>query len=216
MYRHTHNDLKAFLDSLNDKLINLNSAKKTYFLLGDMNIDISSNVQTTSKDNYFKMIESNGALSIITKPTRITVTSQTTLDHFSTNGHNHRITTGIIETEKNDHLPIFCMIDTNRVTNGTEKSYIQDLGDFKHNSYCNELKKSLQNFLFYLPHINNHSNNYDHAFQEFVFTVKSIIDKHAPLKLTTRKQHRLNKKPCITKGLLISIRKKQNYIKHIF
>ena len=77
VYRHPHSDLKEFLDSLNDKLINLNPAKKTYFLLGDMNIDISSNVHTTSKDNYFKMIESNGALSIITKPTRITVTSQT-------------------------------------------------------------------------------------------------------------------------------------------
>ena len=108
------------------------------------------------------------------------------------------------------------MIDTNRITDGTKKSYIRDLGNFKHDSYCNELKKSLRNFLFYLPHIDNHSNNYDHVFQEFVFTVKSIIDKHAPLKLTTRKQCRLSKKPWITKGLLISIRKKQKLYKTHF
>ena len=113
----------------------------------------------------------------------------------------------------NDHLPIFCMIDTNRVINGTEKSYIRDLGNFKHDFYCNDLKESLQNFLFYLSHIDNHSNSYDHVFQEFVFTVKSIIDKHAPLKLTTRKQRRLNKKPWITKGLLILTRKKQKFYK---
>ena len=88
------------------------------------------------------MIESNGALSINTKPTRITTTSLTILDHILTNDHNHRIIPGIIETDVSDHLPIFCMTDTNRLLNGTEKSHIRDLSNFKLDSYGNELKES--------------------------------------------------------------------------
>ena len=130
MYRHPRSGFKKFLDSLNHKLLDLNSDIKTYFLLGDMNIDISSYVQTTSTDNYLKMIKSNGALSIITKPTPITTTSQTTLIDILTNDHHHRITPGIIETDMSDHLPIFCMIDTNCIPNGTEKSCIRDLRNF--------------------------------------------------------------------------------------
>ena len=45
---------------------------------------------------------------------------------------------------------------------------------------------------------------------------KQFIDKHAPLKLFSRRQRRLLKKPWITKGILISIRKKNSMIKSHF
>ena len=49
----------------------------------------------------------------------------------------------------------------------------------------------------------------EQAFQEFVDAVKNVVDKYAPVKIASRKQNRLNKKPWITRGLVISIRKKQ-------
>ena len=56
-----------------------------------------------------------------------------------------------------------------------------------------------------------HNSNliFEQAFQEFVNVVKNVVDKHAPLKIASRKQNRLNKKLWTTKGLVTSIRKKQ-------
>ena len=54
--------------------------------------------------------------------------------------------------------------------------------------------------------------NFEQAFQEFVDVAKCVIDKHAPIKLATCKPSRINKKFCITTGLMISIRK--NYTSH--
>ena len=39
--------------------------------------------------------------------------------------------------------------------------------------------------------------------------IKITINRHAPLRKLTRRQKRINKKPWITNGILISIKKKQ-------
>ena len=46
-------------------------------------------------------------------------------------------------------------------------------------------------------------------FEEFYSLITTAIENHAPLKKLTRKQTRLRNKPCITKGLLKSIKRKQ-------
>ena len=51
--------------------------------------------------------------------------------------------------------------------------------------------------------------NFDQFFSAFVQVIKLAINRHAPLKKLSRRQKRLNKKPWITKGILISIKKKQ-------
>ena len=90
-----------------------------------------------------------------------------------------------------------------------KKLYIRDLIKFKLDSYCDELNVSLQNYVLNLPRMHNSNLSLKQAFQEFVDAVKNVVDKHAPVKIASRKQNRLNEKPWITRGLMISIRKKQ-------
>ena len=52
-------------------------------------------------------------------------------------------------------------------------------------------------------------NNFDELFNNFHSIITQTIDKHAPLKKLTRKQQRLQRRPWITKGILISIKRKQ-------
>ena len=52
-------------------------------------------------------------------------------------------------------------------------------------------------------------NNFDQVFSTFMEVIKITINRHAPLRKLTRRQKRLNKKPWITNGILISIKKKQ-------
>ena len=209
LYRHPHNSVREFLERLNNKIADLNSSKKIYYIIGDINIDISPNVRSSNKQNYLNMLESNGAVSIINKPTRITPTSCTTLDHIITNDRNHTILPGIIKTDISDHFPIFCEINIDHKIKIVKKPYIRDLSKFKLDSYCDELNISLHNYLLNLPSMQNSNLIFEQAFQEFVNVVKNVVDKHAPLKIASRKQNRLNKKPWITKGLVTSIRKMQ-------
>ena len=51
-------------------------------------------------------------------------------------------------------------------------------------------------------------DNFNKTFDQFVNLIAEIIDKHAPLQRLSRKQKKLASKPWISKGILISIRKK--------
>ena len=52
-------------------------------------------------------------------------------------------------------------------------------------------------------------DNYEVVFSKFAKSFKFVIDKHAPLMQVSRKQRRLQSKPWLTKGLLVSIKRKQ-------
>ena len=142
--------------------------------------------------------------------------SQTTLDHIRTNDHQHQIVPGIFQCDISDHFPVFCKIDINHETKITKKRYIRDLSNFKIDSYSQELNLMTQTYLQNLPSSFNLNTNYEQAFQKFVHIVKSVVDKHTPLKIATRTQSKLNKKPWITRGLTTSIRKKQKLYKTHF
>ena len=58
--------------------------------------------------------------------------------------------------------------------------------------------------------------NFDAVFDQFVETIAGTIDRHAPQKRLSRKQAKLARKPWITKGILISIKKKNFMFKTHF
>ena len=58
------------------------------------------------------MLVSNGAYPTITKPTRISPHSSTSLDHVVTNIIPKTITPGIITADIRDHYPVFCISTT--------------------------------------------------------------------------------------------------------
>ena len=74
IYRHPKGDVNNFLTALNKKLDLLNN--KQYYLFGDFNINVNSTVNNEDGLNYLNTISSNGAYSLINKPTRVTKVSQ--------------------------------------------------------------------------------------------------------------------------------------------
>ena len=53
------------------------------------------------------MLQSHAYFSLITKPTRVTVSSQTVIDHILTNDCRSLITPGVFSYKISDHSPIF-------------------------------------------------------------------------------------------------------------
>ena len=62
----------------------INNRKCTFYVLGDMNIDISANKMTPAATMYIDHLTSCGSVPIITKPTRVTDKTSTTIDHIIT------------------------------------------------------------------------------------------------------------------------------------
>ena len=58
------------------------------------------------------MLKSNGFSNLITKPTRVTATSQTTIDHTLSNDYDFFLTSSTFFFKLADQYPIFCKIST--------------------------------------------------------------------------------------------------------
>ena len=72
-----------------------------------------------SANLYINSILSHGAISLITKPTRISNNLSTIIDHIITNDSKHELQSFIVKSDLTDHYPIFCVI--NKISLTTKK-----------------------------------------------------------------------------------------------
>ena len=83
--------------------------------MGDININlIQKRAQTV---DYLLMLQSSSFYSVLNKPTRITPTSKTLIDHILTNDANLTVKPCIIIHKIADHLSIACMISDEQSNN---------------------------------------------------------------------------------------------------
>ena len=165
---------------------------------------------------YINSILSHGAITLITKPTRISNNSSTIIDHIITNDSKHKLQSFIIKSDLTDHYPIFCVINKNSINNkkNIEQFFYRDKTKFCSKSFCKELQTDLDNYFSHRPTLS--SENFNELFNNFVHIISHSIDTHAPLKPISRRMRKLLQKPWITKGLLTSIKKKRRMFKSHF
>ena len=111
IYRHLWNNHSPFLEALDSNMQALNSKGNKAMLLGDININLDSDINVPHLADYYysHIIQSNAFLSLIDQPTRIT-SSQTVIDHILTNDSVSTLTPGVIRYKLADHYPTFCII----------------------------------------------------------------------------------------------------------
>ena len=205
LYRHPFStDIANFIDQLNQTLQDITSVGNKCVFLGDFNIDILK-LESTHTISYLNMLRSNAFHSIVNKPTRVTTTSSTLINHILIS----QITPGILSSDVSDHFPTFVLIknvDKKKVS-ASENTYYRCQTNFNLNSFLCNLQKTLSS-LFGNEDDVDHSN-FDVLFDRFLRTLKNKIDLHAPSKQYSRKQGRLRQKPWITKAILKSLKHKQ-------
>jgi hypothetical protein len=87
---------------------------KGVYILGDINIDVLKFASHKPTENYIDMLLSFGCIQLITKPTRITHSSATVIDHILTNVLSDSYVTGVVAHPISDHLPVFMYLDNKR------------------------------------------------------------------------------------------------------
>ena len=96
LYKHPGSNALVFCEKLNATLSNLNKTNKKFLILGDLNLNTTGCNQHPHAKDYLNILSCNAAFSLITKPTRITSTSSTLLDHIITNITQNTLVPGIL------------------------------------------------------------------------------------------------------------------------
>ena len=201
---------------LNKKLGLLSN--KQHYLFGDFNVNVNSTVNNEGGLNYLNTIFSNGAYLLINKPTRVTNVSQTTIDNIVTNNSTHVIYPIIFLSDLTDHYPIACCVtgDSNRTNLKIKQDNhycYKDTSQFNCDWFIMDLQEAFEAFLN--TNELTSSDQIDLYFDNFVSAFRNCLNKYAPLKRASRKKRKLMSKPWITKGIFVSIWKKQKlYVTH--
>ena len=79
------------LSDLEDCLTKLFSDKKDFFILGDVNVNISPTGKTSLPTDYVNLVHSFGGIFLTTEPTRVTNKTSSLIDHIIANDTQHKL-----------------------------------------------------------------------------------------------------------------------------
>ena len=209
IYRYPSSNTKDFIAFFNDILSQLTALKVYYFILGNINSNTNASPSSREATDYLNMLNSNSVASIINIPTRVTKTTSSTLEHILTNENRYTLAPLVVDYDVTDHYPV--MVATSKQINTRPRHdkpiFKRSFVKFSAYDFNPDLQVRLDD-LFTANYTTNQINVED-LFNRFHSLIIQIIDTHAPVVKYSRKQKRLHQKPWITKGLLVSIKKKQ-------
>ena len=189
--------LDLFIDNFTDLMAELSSLNKDTYIFGDFNIDIlkicAHEKTSTFVDNCF----ANGFLQIITKPTRVTNSSATLIDHLYTNCIRNNFDSGIITSKISDHFPIFHFLNNSEKKKNPNFIFTRNFSETNITNF-NDLLNSLswENVL--------NDNNVQSSYDAFSQIFNEMFDLYFPLRKIKFNKNIHKKSPFMTKGLMIS------------
>ena len=128
-----------------------------------------------SSRHFFNAFKSYNCLQLITKPTGITPSSSTLIDHIYSTLPIYIISPGILINDISDHLPIFISIKSAHVERvDTKSQFKHGFSNFNAEEFMDEIKETLNGVII-------NSNNPVAAFDDAIGAIKKVLDDHAPL-----------------------------------
>ena len=199
IYRHPRNSINTFIEALDENMQRLNNKKIKTLIMGDINIDLNSSEYTSSQSEYLNVLKSNGFSNLITKPTRVTATSQTTIDHILSNDYDSVLKPGVFSYKLADHYPIVCKISTpiDKSNNRDGMFMFRNNQAVDNTKFRDDLEAALIPLTYDLMQTTITPQLLKNSFKQLVYLITAIIEKHAPLQTASLKQKRIYKKPCM-------------------
>lgn len=196
----------ANIDTFNAHLENILShpnEEKTFILCGDLNIDLLSEPRNTLTSDFLEILHGRGLYSLITKPSRITTTSATLIDHIFINNIENTVNSGLLLNDISDHLPVFCVYDGQSNNRQKEIPYIhvRNRSEQAINTFREELMEHGWQEVY--------TGDTNTAYEAFLKVYISKYDKHCPRMLCKQKNN-YSKNPWISRGLQNACKKKNN------
>ena len=213
-----HNEnYQFFMNQLNPILTKLNNPNQEFILTGDFNINLLKVHQRPIIGEFFDSLTSKGIYPHITLPTRLAEKSGSLIDNFFCKFSTvmEDITARILISGISDHFP-YCLSIRNTCTHkikikSSKFVYINRLNDdnlakFKAEVQSQDLESQISHKTSSDP-----NKNYE--------TIQNIIqdakDKHISRKKVKYKKRKHKKEPWVTKGIIISITRRDKLYKDL-
>ena len=209
IYRH-HTPIETFLEEYFLETLEhiSNESNKNCALLGDFNVNLLNYGIHNSTDQFYDTISSFGFRPLILQPTRVTSKTATLIDNIFINDITCKSVGGNITSSISDHFFQFCQIDCfNKPKNKKYVKYARSYRNFNQHEFGEELKQINWENLF------STNNNIQSLCSQFLEKIEKLLDEMAPVRKMTKKDLGLEQRPWITKGILISMKKRDQYYK---
>ena len=189
---------------MKDHIIKNKFQEKPFFLVGDLNINSLDYSRNTHVRDFFNFVFQNGIFPVINRPTRVTKSSATVIDHILTNTIiDSHIQSGIIKTDISDHFAVFSLIKTNFKQTNIKKTIIKRDINEDSMKYFKAIFNSIDWDL--LTQTLSTNDSYNIFLERFI----KIYDQAFPERKIEIKQKNLSS-PWISKGLRKSSKRKQH------
>ena len=211
IYRHpTQNNNQFIEEFLHPTLDKLNNAKKKVIITGDFNYDLIKYDSHKKTSEFYDLISSYSYRPCILQPSRVTYKSRTLIDNIFINDLSCSSDGGNLTYSISDHFQQFSICDIfSKKPYKKETSLRRNFRNFKYEEFLEEMSNINWN-----NSLNEH-DSVDKNVTTFYNEIDSILNIMAPLKKQTKKELRLENRPWITKGILISMRKRDALYKQL-
>ena len=209
IYKHPTMNTEIFTEDFFNRLLQkVNRENKRLVLLGDFNINLLDCGTHMPVNNFIDTLQSNFLLPSISLPTRITDRSKTLIDNIYFTPTKFKPSSGNLLVGISDHLPQFLVFQNFKTNTTKEPRYYRTWKKFDEEKFTTDFHQTDWHRL-----LATELNDPDKSFENFYNRLNGLIDLHAPLKKLSKKQIKKGGKPWITKGLKISIEKREELLK---
>ena len=197
VYRMPDSSVDMFNERLADILNSVQKENKLFYLLGDLNIDLFKHDVHRPTSEFLDTIYSYNVYPLVTKPTRVTASSATLIDHILSNnidvsyGHAQ----GILCTSISDHFAVFHIagnMSTSKLTQPVSPKLTRDMRRKNIEKFSTEMQKINWNNLLCI-------NDTQSAYSTFHKMLSDVYDKCFPYKKFDKPYY--NKKTWLTLAL---------------
>lgn len=199
IYRPPNSDIEAFLETLTQLFQKIKTEKKSCYIMGDFNLDISNQTHNTNAQEFLDLMHTNSFIQHIHQPTRITAHTKTLLDNIFSNTITPFQTSGILHTDITDHFPIFLLNPSKQ--DNEERTLIERRIFNEQNK--RKFKQSLQNESWDSLYACRDALE---SYSIFSNTFQTLYNNAFPL--TTKQIKHKRNKPWLSPGLRKSIKQK--------
>ena len=180
--------------------------RKKCVIMGDFNINLLNFDSHSPTEEFFNTMTSYFFQQHIIQPTRITDHSATLIDNICMNTIEYKTISGNLIYDISDHLPNFILIYKMFKDNHNYNRYLRDYSQFNEAEFIEVAEVNWMTVF-------GNSEDVNFIFSSFLDNLSELVDKHVPLKKLSKRKAKLLSKPWITKGILISIKRKNTLYK---
>ena len=184
-----------------ENLLNkIKQESKRTILASDFNLNLIKYAQKTRVNQFLDIALSNNFMPHITLRTRVAQKSATLIDNILINHYEYKCISSNITSFISDHLPQFIIFEKfkeNNITKNDNQTVFRDFKTLNMDAFERDL--SAIDWSLATENIDG-----DLSFKTF-YDCHRVLDKHAQLKKTTKREKKEKTKPWVTKGITKSV-----------